>query len=149
MWFQPMPGSFLEHFYDSVGIDPRQFQYQRNAGTIATGVTPYAGDGSNFGFFFPAGNGRAEGTWLVDPWTKQLQGAPIPDQARRELLAMQNGPDQGAKPLRPAALGFEPIGDKAVARSRSEILAAAGGDQDILLAVPPQIGHRRGLAAGG
>jgi spermidine dehydrogenase len=100
MWFQPMPGSFLEHFYDSVGIDPRQFQYQRNAGTIATGVTPYAGDGSNFGFFFPAGNGRAEGTWLVDPWTKQLQGAPIPDQARRELLAMQNGPDQGAKPLR-------------------------------------------------
>ena len=23
MWFQPMPGTFLQHFYDSVGIDPQ------------------------------------------------------------------------------------------------------------------------------
>jgi spermidine dehydrogenase len=100
MWFQPMPGSFLQHFYDSVGIDPRQFQYQQNAGSIATGVTPYAGDGSNFGFFFSAGKGHADGTWLVDPWTKQLEGAPIPAEAKRELLAMQNTPDHHPKPLR-------------------------------------------------
>jgi spermidine dehydrogenase len=33
MWFQPMSGSFLQHFYDSVGIDPRQFQYQQNVTT--------------------------------------------------------------------------------------------------------------------
>jgi spermidine dehydrogenase len=100
MWFQPMPGSFLQHFYDSVGIDPRGFQYQQNAGSIATGVTPYAGDGSNFGFFFSAGDGHADGTWLIDPWTKKLEGAPIPAEAKRELLAMQNTPDQHPKPLR-------------------------------------------------
>jgi spermidine dehydrogenase len=99
MWFQPMPGSFLQHFYDSVGIDPRQFQYQQNAGHIATGVTPYAGDGSNFGFFF-GGTGRAEGTWLVDPWTKKLEGAPISAEAKRELLAMQSTPDPRPKPHR-------------------------------------------------
>jgi len=100
MWFQPLPGSFLQHFYDSVGIDPRQFVYQQNAGHIATGVTPYAGDGSNFGFFFGGGTGRAEGTWLVDPWTKKLDGAPISAEAKRELLAMQNTPDHHPKPRR-------------------------------------------------
>lgn len=43
MWFQPLPGSFLQRFYDSVGIDPQRFIYQQNASSIATGVTPYAG----------------------------------------------------------------------------------------------------------
>jgi spermidine dehydrogenase len=100
MWFQPMPGSFLQLFYDSVGIDPRQFQYQRNASSIATGVTPYTDDGSNFGFFFSAGSGHAEGTWLVDPWTKRLEGAPIPAEAKRELLAMRIIPDRRPKPRR-------------------------------------------------
>jgi spermidine dehydrogenase len=100
MWFQPMPGSFLEHFYDSVGIDPRQFQYQQNASRIATGVTPYAGDGSNFGFFFGADAAHPNGTWLVDPWTKKLEGAPIAAEAKRELLAMQDTPDHRPKPRR-------------------------------------------------
>jgi spermidine dehydrogenase len=100
MWFQPLPGSFLEHFYDSVGIDPRQFQYQQNAGVIATGVTPYAGDGSNFGFFFKADGVHSDGMWLVDPWAKKLAGAPIPADAKRELLAMQDTPDHHPQPHR-------------------------------------------------
>jgi spermidine dehydrogenase len=100
MWFQPLPGSFLQHFYDSVGIDPRQFQYQQNAGGIATGVTPYAGDGSNFGFFFGASAGHPDGTWLTDPWTKKLEGAPIAAAAKRELLAMRDTPDPRPKPRR-------------------------------------------------
>src|SRR6201986_1070328 len=74
MWFQPLPGSFLEHFYDSVGIDPQQFQYQQNASGIATGVTPYAGDGSNFGFFFGSSFGHPEGLWLTDPWGQKPDG---------------------------------------------------------------------------
>jgi spermidine dehydrogenase len=100
MWFQPLPGSFLQQFYDSVGIDARQFQYQQNASRVATGVTPYAGDGSNFGFYFGAGNGHGEGTWLIDPWAKKLEGAPIPVEAKRELLAMQDTPDHHPKPRR-------------------------------------------------
>ncbi len=100
MWFQPMPGSFLQHFYDSVGIDPRQFQYQQNASGIATGVTPYTDDASNFGFFFSANDRHAEGTWLLDPWTKGLEGAPIPAEAKRELLAMRTMPDHHPKPRR-------------------------------------------------
>ena len=100
MWFQPMPGSFLAHFYDSVGIDPRQFQYQQNAGGIATGVTPYAGDGSNFGFYFGADARHPKGTWLVDPWTKRLEGAPISAESKRELLAMREVPDHRPVPRR-------------------------------------------------
>lgn len=100
MWFQPLPGSFLEHFYDSVGIDPRQFQYQQNASAIATGVTPYAGDGSNFGFFFKADGAHPDGMWLVDPWAKKLAGAPISADAKRELLAMQDTPDKRPTPRR-------------------------------------------------
>ncbi|HEV3150829.1 MAG TPA: NAD(P)/FAD-dependent oxidoreductase, partial [Acidobacteriaceae bacterium] len=100
MWFQPMPGTFLEHFYDSVGIDPRQFQYQRDTSGIATGVTPYAGDGSNFGFFSGADAQHPNGTWLTDPWTKKLEGAPIPAEAKRELLAMREVPDHRPVPRR-------------------------------------------------
>src|SRR6201996_7953219 len=100
MWFQPMPGTFLQHFYDSVGIDPRQFQYQRDTSGIATGVTPYAGDGSNFGFFFGADAQPPHGTWLTDPWTKKLEGAPIPAEAKRELLAMRDVPDHRPVPRR-------------------------------------------------
>jgi spermidine dehydrogenase len=98
MWFPPLPGNFLDHFYDSVGIDPRQFQYQQNASRISTGVTPYAGDGSNFGFFFGSSFGHPEGLWLTDPWGKKLEGAPIPAQAKTELLAMQSTPARGRKP---------------------------------------------------
>ncbi len=100
MWFPPMPGSFLQHFYDSVGIDPRQFQYQQNASRIPTGVTPYAGDGSNFGFFFGASFGHPEGLWLTDPWGKKLEGAPIPAPAKQELLAMQTTSAHGPMPKR-------------------------------------------------
>lgn len=100
MWFQPMPGSFLEHFYDSVGIDPRQFQYQRNDGGIATGVTPYAGDGSNFGLYFGTDSRHSKGMWLVDPWTKRLEGAPISAESKRELLAMREVPDHRPTPRR-------------------------------------------------
>lgn len=100
MWFQPLPGSFLTHFYDSVGIDPRQFQYQQNSSAIATGVTPYTGDGSNFGFFFHADAAHPNGMWLADPWAKKLDGAPIQAEAKRELLAMQETPDHRPKPRR-------------------------------------------------
>src|SRR5271163_4428648 len=100
MWFQPMPGSFLQGFYDSVGIDPREFKYQQNSGGIATGVTPHTDDGSNFGLFFGPADGRSEGTWLTDPWTKKLEGAPIAPEAKRELMAMRSAPEKTPKPRR-------------------------------------------------
>jgi spermidine dehydrogenase len=100
MWFQPMPGGFLERFYDSVGIDPRQFRYQQNAGSIATGVTPYSGDGSNFGFYFGPDSKSPDGIWLTDPWGKKLDGARMDVRTKRELLTMHTQKDNHPKPRR-------------------------------------------------
>ena len=86
MFFPPLPGTFLADFYPSIGIKEWQFPYQKWAGNdpeIPLGQTSYTNGGPNLGFWF--GNG----TWLIDPWGKKLEGAPIPAQAKRELLAMR------------------------------------------------------------
>lgn len=89
MFFPPLPGSFLESFYQSVGIDRSVFDYQEWSGKdqpIALGRTPYFAGGKSSAFYF----GKNPGTWLIDPWGKRLEGAPISDQAKRELLAMRD-----------------------------------------------------------
>ncbi len=90
--FQPLPGTFLESFYDSVGIKFPDFQYQKWAGSqpeMPLETAPYPTGGKNSGFFFGAKFGHPEGLWLRDPWGKRLENAPISEQARRELLQMK------------------------------------------------------------
>lgn len=90
--FPPLPDTFLSGFYDSIGIDWREFQYQKWSGSqpaMAVETAPYPNGGKTSGFFFGAKFGHPEGVWLVDPWGKRLAGAPISDQARRELLQMR------------------------------------------------------------
>jgi spermidine dehydrogenase len=45
--------------------------------------------GRTAGFFFAEKFGHPEGLWLTDPWGKELAGAPIAEQAKRELLNMR------------------------------------------------------------
>ncbi len=90
--FPPLPNTFLSGFYNSVGIDWREFKYQKWAGSqpaMALETAPYPNGGKTSGFFFGAKFGHPEGLWLVDPWGKRLASAPISDQARRELLRMR------------------------------------------------------------
>jgi spermidine dehydrogenase len=92
MFFPPLPGTFLADFYTSIGITEWQFPYQRWAGKdreIPLGQTSYTNGAANLGFWFGPRFGSEKGTWLIDPWGKKLDGAPIPAQARRELLAMR------------------------------------------------------------
>ena len=51
--------------------------------------------------------------------------------------------------VRPSRLLLEPIGDETVGLAGAEASGAARRDQHILPAVRAQIGHRRGMAAGG
>lgn len=91
--FPPLPNTFLSEFYDSVGIRWSNFQYQTWAGptpAMRLETAPYPVGGSTSGFFFGAKFGHPEGLWVTDPWGKQLQGAPISDRARSELLHMKN-----------------------------------------------------------
>jgi len=84
----PFPHSFIARFYDVIGLDWRQFKYQTwsdPAPEIPLGRT-FEQMPSPTGYYFGAEFGRRPGVWLVDPWEKQLEGAPIPASMRSELL---------------------------------------------------------------
>lgn len=73
-------------------IDWPQFEYQQWSGpqpAVKLQTAPYPVGGRTAGFFFGQKFGHPEGLWLIDPWGKELSGAPIPDQAKRELLTMR------------------------------------------------------------
>jgi spermidine dehydrogenase len=55
--------------------------------------------------YFGAKFGQKPGMWLVDPWKKKLEGAPISETARAELLKWRTGPQQEEK--RPQYFGDE------------------------------------------
>src|SRR5262245_11299374 len=91
MWFPPLAGTFLEEFYRSIHIHLDGFQYQSWTGgqpEIRLGRTPYTSGGKSSAFFFGPRFGENDGRLLVDPWGKNLDGAPIPEKIRAELLTM-------------------------------------------------------------
>ncbi len=91
--------SFIERFYDSIGLKTPRLEYQKWAGPdpeIPLTTTPYLG-GAPAGMYFGAKFGQPKGLWLTDPWGKKLQDAPISAQARDEWLKAQ-GPGTAQKP---------------------------------------------------
>jgi len=94
IYFVPYPHSAIGRFYESIGLRKPQLEYQGWGGSgkpMALGRTPYDAAGMNtgeYGFWFAgeqSGRGR-EGTWVIDPVAKRLQGAPVPAGVRAELL---------------------------------------------------------------
>lgn len=91
LFFPPLADTFLAEFYPSIGIDLGPVAYQTWAGAdpeMRIGHTPYFSGGRTSAFYFRASFGAPSGRLLVDPWGKRLEGAPISDEARRELLVM-------------------------------------------------------------
>jgi spermidine dehydrogenase len=87
----PLPYSFMARFFASVGLDWRAFEYQKWAGP-----SPEIPLGNSFedprpplGFYFGAKFGQKPGMWLIAPWEKKLEGAPISQATRSELLRYQ------------------------------------------------------------
>jgi spermidine dehydrogenase len=90
--------SFIERFYDSIGLKTPRLEYQKWAGPdpeIPLTTTPYLG-GAPSGWYFGAKFGHPEGLWLTDPWGKKLEGAPISAKTREELLKT-DAPQPGVK----------------------------------------------------
>ncbi|MGH9446987.1 MAG: NAD(P)-binding protein, partial [Terriglobia bacterium] len=84
----PYPYSFIARFYDLIGLDWRDFNYQTwnsSSPEIPLG-TSFEDMRSPYGFYFGAKFGQRPGMWLIDPWKKKLKGAPIPASMRAELL---------------------------------------------------------------
>ncbi|HZU25259.1 MAG TPA: NAD(P)-binding protein [Bryobacteraceae bacterium] len=93
MFFPPLTGTFLAEFYDSIGINNWQFPYQTWGGAskpLLPARTPYFEGGPESAFFFGPKFGQPQGKWVVDPWGTRLAAAPIPAEAKRELLGMQS-----------------------------------------------------------
>ncbi|HLW86364.1 MAG TPA: NAD(P)-binding protein [Candidatus Sulfotelmatobacter sp.] len=86
------PHSFIERFYESIGLEKPRLEYQKWAGPdpeVPLTTTPYLGS-APYGLYFGAKFGQPQGVWLTDPWGKKLEGAPISATAREELLKSQS-----------------------------------------------------------
>jgi len=92
------PHSFIERFYESIGLKAPRLEYQKWGGPgpeVPLTTTPYLGS-APYGLYFGAKFGQPQGVWLTDPWGKKLEGAPISATAREELLRYQS-PDPAAQ----------------------------------------------------
>ena len=97
IYLVPYPHSFIARFYDSIGLRTPKLQYQKWAGPgpgMALGRTPYDSAGlsrGQYGFWFGAKFGHADGLWLLDPIGKQMQGAPVAETTLKELQRWFSG----------------------------------------------------------
>ena len=110
----PLTGSPLADFYASVGVDAAKFEYQSWQSSL-----PEIPVGRSFehirppyGIYFGANFGQQPGTWVVDPWGKKLEGAPIPAAMRAEILkyrelGAKRGPDGYEHPHELDAISME------------------------------------------
>src|SRR5215472_16467913 len=84
----PLPHSFMARFFELVGLEWRQFKYQPWGGASPEIPLGYSFEDSRGpdAFYFGSKFGQKSGMWLIDPWGKKLEGAPISDKLRLELL---------------------------------------------------------------
>lgn len=86
------PHSFIERFYQSIGLKTPRLEYQKWGSSepeVKLPTTPYLG-GAPYSLYFGPKFGQPKGVWVSDPWGKKLDGAPISAQAREELLRTQS-----------------------------------------------------------
>ena len=91
----PYPDSFLHTVYETMGLDWDAFKtYQKWQGPspeIKVPRSPY-GEGhvngkAALGFYFGEKFGQKPGKWVIDPWSKNLEGTPFPEQLKKEMIA--------------------------------------------------------------
>jgi spermidine dehydrogenase len=96
----PKKGGYTDHVYEMIGMDRSAFTYQRWAGRapeMSLGQSPYD-EPKNYGFYFGPQFGQHPGVWLIDPWGRKLEGAPLSDIAKADLMRWRTVRDDGPKP---------------------------------------------------
>ena len=97
IYFVPYPRSFLEQFYESIGLKEPRLEYQKWGGPgpeMTIGRTPYDSAGMStgqYGFWFRAQLGQKRGVWQIDPIGGKFADAPVSEATRRELLRWYSG----------------------------------------------------------
>ena len=93
-------GSYTGTFYDMIGLDRPSFDYQKWRGSspaMALNKTPYE-EPKNYGFYFTPEFTKDKGVWVLDPWGRNLAGAPLGDDVKAELLRWRTVDDAGPRP---------------------------------------------------
>jgi spermidine dehydrogenase len=111
VFWAPRRGGLTERFYQLMGMDRSALEYQgwrARDREIPLSQSPYdmlGEQGARYGFYFGAKFGQRPGMWLIDPWGKQLEGAPISAAARDDLLRVRHADSVPAPTARPAVEG--------------------------------------------
>jgi len=96
----PRQGTFSARYFELIGLDPTQFQYQTwksSSPEIPLGRS-FEFIQSPYGLYFGNKFGQKRGMWLIDPWGKKLEGAPLPAAMRAEILKYhEESANRGAK----------------------------------------------------
>src|SRR4051812_40154939 len=75
----PKAGGYVASVYEMIGMDRGALEYQKWSGPspeMPLPQTPY-GSSRNYGFYFGPKFGTDPGVWVIDPWGKRLEGAPL------------------------------------------------------------------------
>jgi len=96
----PGKGGYTDRFYELIGMDRSAFAYQTWRGPspeMPLAHSPYQTP-QNYGFYFGPQFGQRPGVWVMDPWGRKLEGAPIGDATRAELLRWGTDRVDGPRP---------------------------------------------------
>ena len=92
----PQKGGYTDAFYNLIGMDRGAFQYQQCA-EMPLSQSPYD-QPANHGFYFGSQFGQRPGVWVIDPWGRNLDGAPLSDAVKADLLRSRTVDNPGPRP---------------------------------------------------
>jgi spermidine dehydrogenase len=96
----PQKGGYTDRVYDLIGMDRSVLDYQRwrsSAPEMPLHQSPYA-EPKNYGFYFGPQFGKRPGVWVIDPWGRKLEGAPLSEAVKTELMRWHTVHDDGPRP---------------------------------------------------
>jgi len=96
----PQKGGYTDRFYEMIGMDRGTLEYQRWGGPspeMALHQSPYA-EPKDYGFYFGPQFGKRPGVWVIDPWGRKLEGAPLGDAVKADLMRWRTVRDDGPRP---------------------------------------------------
>ena len=93
----PQKGGYTDSVYNLIGMDRSSFEYQTCA-ELPLAHSPYE-EPSNYGFYFGSQFGQRAGVWVIDPWGRKLEGAPLSEAVKGEWLRTRSVLNPGPRPV--------------------------------------------------
>jgi len=93
----PQKGGYTDAFYNLIGMDRSAFEYQTCA-EMPLAHSPYD-EPANYGFYFGPQFAQRPGVWVMDPWGRSLDGAPLSDAVKADVLRSRVVAEPGPSPV--------------------------------------------------